>query len=37
LKEDDVIQFDRKGYFRVDRAFKHGEALVAYKIPTGGK
>jgi glutamyl-tRNA synthetase len=37
LKEDDVIQFDRKGYFRIDRAFKHGEPLVAYKIPTGGK
>lgn len=37
LKVDDVFQFDRKGYFRVDRAFQHGEPLIAYKIPTGGK
>jgi glutamyl-tRNA synthetase len=35
LKEDDIIQFDRKGYFRVDKAFKHGEPLVAFNIPTG--
>lgn len=35
LKEHDVIQFERKGYFRVDRAFKHGEKAVMFCIPTG--
>jgi len=35
LKVDDIIQFDRKGYFRVDRAFKHGEPAVLFQIPTG--
>ncbi|KAF2496671.1 glutamyl-tRNA synthetase [Lophium mytilinum] len=35
LKEDDIIQFDRKGYFRVDKAFKHGEPAVCFQIPTG--
>jgi len=35
LKEDDVIQFERKGYYRVDRAFKHGKAAVFFNIPTG--
>jgi glutamyl-tRNA synthetase len=35
LKVDDVFQFDRKGYFRVDRPFMHGEPLVAFLIPTG--
>jgi len=35
LKEDDIIQFDRKGFFRIDRAFKHGEAVVAFQVPTG--
>ena len=35
LKEDDIIQFERKGYFRVDRAFKHGEPAVLFSIPTG--
>ncbi|KAL8757507.1 MAG: hypothetical protein Q9184_004187 [Pyrenodesmia sp. 2 TL-2023] len=35
LKPDDVIQFERKGYFRVDRAFKHGEKAVMFLIPTG--
>ena len=37
LKVDDVFQFDRKGYFRIDKAFQHGEPAVAFKIPTGGK
>jgi glutamyl-tRNA synthetase len=35
LKVDDIIQFDRKGYFRVDRAFRNGEAAVFFQIPTG--
>ncbi|KAL8727578.1 MAG: hypothetical protein Q9166_005984 [cf. Caloplaca sp. 2 TL-2023] len=35
LKEGEVIQFERKGYFRVDRAFKHGEKAVLFCIPTG--
>jgi hypothetical protein len=29
------VQFDRKGFFRIDRAFKHGEAVVAFQVPTG--
>ncbi|KAL8767941.1 MAG: hypothetical protein Q9209_005729 [Squamulea sp. 1 TL-2023] len=35
LKEGDVIQFERKGYFRVDRGFRHGESMVLFCIPTG--
>ncbi|KAF2731877.1 glutamyl-tRNA synthetase [Polyplosphaeria fusca] len=35
LAVDDIIQFDRKGYFRIDKAFAHGEAAVAFNIPTG--
>ncbi|KAF1954127.1 glutamyl-tRNA synthetase [Byssothecium circinans] len=35
LKVDDVFQFDRKGFFRLDRAFAHGEPAVAFQIPTG--
>jgi glutamyl-tRNA synthetase len=35
LKVDDIVQFDRKGFFRIDRAFKHGEAVVAFQVPTG--
>ena len=35
LKVDDIIQFDRKGYFRVDRAWKEGEKAVFFEIPTG--
>ncbi|KAF2125389.1 glutamyl-tRNA synthetase [Dothidotthia symphoricarpi CBS 119687] len=35
LKVDDIVQFDRKGFFRIDRAFAHGEPVVAYQIPTG--
>lgn len=37
LKEDDIIQFDRKGYFRIDKAYKHGEPVRAFLIPTGKK
>ena len=37
LKEGDVMQFDRKGYFRVDRGLRHGEPVVLFAIPTGKK
>ena len=35
LQVDDIIQFDRKGYFRVDQAFAHGRPVVLFQIPTG--
>ena len=35
LKADDIIQFERKGYYRVDRSFKHGKPAVLFSIPTG--
>lgn len=35
LKVDDIIQFDRKGYFRVDKEFRNGEPAVFFQIPTG--
>ena len=35
LKEDDIVQVERKGYFRVDRAFQHGKPAVLFNIPTG--
>lgn len=35
LEEDDIMQFDRKGFFRVDKAFKNGEPAVFFQIPTG--
>ena len=35
LAENDIIQFERKGYFRVDRPFRHGEPTVLFSIPTG--
>lgn len=35
LKADDIIQFERKGYFRVDRAFQNGKPAVLFNIPTG--
>jgi glutamyl-tRNA synthetase len=37
LKEGDIVQFDRKGYFRIDKPLKHGESVVAFQIPTGKK
>ena len=35
LAQDDIIQFERKGYFRVDRPFQHGKPAVLFQIPTG--
>lgn len=35
LKENDIVQIERKGYFRVDRAFVHGIPAVLFNIPTG--
>lgn len=35
LAVGDVIQFERKGYFRVDKAFAHGQPAVLFAIPTG--
>lgn len=35
LKVDDIFQFDRKGYFRIDRAFANGKPAVAFQIPIG--
>lgn len=35
LKENDIIQFERKGYFRCDRPFLHGKPAVLFNIPTG--
>lgn len=35
LRADDIIQFERLGYFRVDRSFQHGKPAVLFNIPTG--
>ncbi len=35
LRENDIIQFERLGYFRVDRPFQHGKPAVMFSIPTG--
>ncbi|TVY15865.1 putative cytoplasmic glutamate--tRNA ligase [Lachnellula arida] len=35
LKADDIIQLERKGYFRVDKAAEGGKNLVLFGIPTG--
>ena len=35
LRENDIIQFERKGYFRVDRPLHHGQPAVLFNIPTG--
>jgi glutamyl-tRNA synthetase len=35
LVTDDIIQFERKGYYRVDQAYKEGEPAVLFSIPTG--
>ncbi|KAB8278486.1 glutamyl-tRNA synthetase [Aspergillus minisclerotigenes] len=35
LSLDDIIQFDRTGYFRVDQAYRDGQPAVMFNIPTG--
>lgn len=35
LAEGDIIQFERKGYFRVDRPFRNDKCAVLFNIPTG--
>jgi glutamyl-tRNA synthetase len=35
LAESDIIQLERKGYFRVDRPYKDGQPAILFNIPTG--
>lgn len=35
LVQDDIVQFDRIGFFRVDRAFCNDRAAIFFNIPTG--
>lgn len=35
LKENDIIQLERKGYYRVDRPWSEGKPAVLFYIPTG--
>ncbi len=35
VKVDDVIQIDRKGYFRVDQVHAGDKPLILFSIPTG--
>lgn len=37
LAQDDIIQFDRIGFFRVDRAFSKDQPAIFFNIPTGKK
>jgi glutamyl-tRNA synthetase len=35
LQEDEIIQLERRGFFRVDRPYMYGKPLVLYMIPDG--
>lgn len=35
LKKGDIIQFERKGYFRVDKDLSEGDEVVLFTIPDG--
>ena len=37
LKKGDIVQFDRKGFFRIDQPMMHGGSVQAFQIPTGKK
>lgn len=35
IKENDIIQFERKGYYRCDRPMRAGNPAIFFGIPTG--
>ncbi|KAL3478424.1 tRNA synthetases class I, catalytic domain-containing protein [Aspergillus californicus] len=35
LKEGDIIQFERKGYYRLDRPYAPGKPAILFNIPSG--
>jgi glutamyl-tRNA synthetase len=35
VKADDIIQFERKGYFRCDKAAAEGSPAIFFEIPSG--
>ena len=35
LQRDDIIEFQRKGFYRVDKPLQHGEPAVLFAIPSG--
>ncbi|KAK2764806.1 glutamyl-tRNA synthetase [Colletotrichum kahawae] len=35
LKKDDIIQLERRGFFRVDKGLDEGDEVVLFAIPTG--
>lgn len=35
LQAGDIIQFERKGYFRVDQPYEEGKPVVLFTIPDG--
>ncbi|CRK24070.1 hypothetical protein BN1708_003761, partial [Verticillium longisporum] len=37
LKKDDIIQLERRGFFRVDKGLADGGKVVLFAIPTGKK
>ena len=37
VAENDIIQLERKGYYRVDRPFRDGQPAILFNIPTGKK
>jgi glutamyl-tRNA synthetase len=37
LKKGDIVQFDRKGFYRIDQPLLHGGNVQAFQIPTGRK